>query len=150
LDLKNHGAIKWAYEPHPNPSAQGVACCDIVNRGAVYADGKLFYNTLDNHVHAVDAKTGKKVWATKVGEINKRESMTRAPLVVKDTVLVGSSGGELGARGWLKALGVNTGKVVWTAYGAGPDKDVLIGADFQPPYAAAKGKDLGATSWPSD
>ncbi|HET8701130.1 MAG TPA: methanol/ethanol family PQQ-dependent dehydrogenase [Nitrococcus sp.] len=149
LDLKNDGALKWAYKPHPDPSAQGVACCDVVNRGAAYADGKIFYNTLDDHVEAVDAKTGKKVWETKVGEINKGETMTMAPIVVKGKVLVGDSGGEMGVRGWLKALDVNTGKVVWTAWSTGPDKDVLIGPDFKPPYANAKGKNLGETTWPS-
>lgn len=149
LDLTKAGAIKWVYKPHPDPSAQGVACCDVINRGAAYADGKIFYNTLDDHVVAVDAKTGKLVWETKVGEINKGETMTMAPLVVKNHVLVGNSGGELGVRGWLKALDIDTGKVDWTAYSTGPDKDVLIGKDFKAPYPSEKGKDLGAKTWPS-
>ncbi len=149
LDLKNDGALKWKFNPHPSAAAKGVACCDVVNRGEAYADGKIFYNTLDDHVVAVDAKTGKLVWETKVGSINEGETMTMAPLVVKDHVLVGVSGGELGVRGWLKALNTDTGKVEWTAYSTGPDKDVLIGKDFKPPYPAAKGKDLGAKSWPS-
>jgi lanthanide-dependent methanol dehydrogenase len=76
-----------------------MACCDVVNRGAAYADGKIFYNTLDNHTVAVDANTGREVWKTKVGDINRGESMTMAPLVVKDKVLVGNSGGEFGVRG---------------------------------------------------
>ena len=95
LDLTKPGApLKWKYEPKPEPAAQGVACCDVVNRGAAFADGKIFFNTLDGHTVAVDAETGKEVWKTKVGDINIGETMTMAPLVVKGKVLVGNSGGE--------------------------------------------------------
>jgi len=60
LDLAQPGApMKWKYEPKPEPSSQGVACCDVVNRGAVYANGRVFFNTLDNNTVAVDANTGK-------------------------------------------------------------------------------------------
>jgi glucose dehydrogenase len=88
----------------------GVACCDVVNRGVAYTDGKIFYNTLDNHTVAVDANTGREVWKTKVGDINRGESMTMARLVVKDKVLVGNSGGEFGVRGWLTALNIANGE----------------------------------------
>ncbi len=111
LDLTKPGApMKWVYEPLPTPASQGVACCDVVNRGAAYDDGKIYYNTLDNQTVAVDANTGREVWKTRVGDINKGESMTMAPLVVKDKVLVGNSGGEFGVRGWLTALDGKTGK----------------------------------------
>ncbi|HEY3520949.1 MAG TPA: methanol/ethanol family PQQ-dependent dehydrogenase [Rhodanobacteraceae bacterium] len=149
LDLAKDGAIKWVFKPHPEPAAQGVACCDVINRGVGYSDGKIFFNTLDDHTIALDADTGKQVWNTKVGEINHGETMTMAPLVVKNHVLVGVSGGELGVRGWLKSLDTGDGHVQWTAYSTGPDKDVLIGADFNPPYPEDKGPNLGATSWPN-
>ncbi|HEU4629786.1 MAG TPA: methanol/ethanol family PQQ-dependent dehydrogenase, partial [Gemmatimonadaceae bacterium] len=149
LDLTQPGApMKWKYEPKPELAAQGVACCDVVNRGPVYADGKIFFNTLDDHVIAVDAATGAEVWRTKVGDINIGETMTMAPLVVKDKVLVGNSGGEMGVRGWLKALDVATGAVEWTAYSTGPDSAVLIGPRFKPFYAKDRGRDLGVTTWP--
>ena len=96
LDLTKPGApAKWTYSPQPSSSAQGVACCDVVNRGAAYYNGRIYYNTLDMHTVAVDANTGQEVWKTKVGDINMGESMTMAPLVVKGKVLVGNSGGEL-------------------------------------------------------
>ena len=113
LDLKNNGALKWKFEPEPAAAAQGVACCDVVNRGCFFDKGKIFFNTLDDHVCAVDANSGKLVWKTKVGEINKGETMTMAPLVVHDKVLVGNSGGELGVRGWLTAVDANSGKIVF-------------------------------------
>ena len=148
LDLKDNGKLKWSYKPEPASAAQGVACCDTVNRGCVYSNGKLFFNTLDDHTICVDAATGKELWKSKVGEINHGESMTMAPLVVKDKVYVGNAGGEFGVRGWLKALDVNSGKLLWTAWSTGPDSDVLIGPDFKPFYEKEKGKDLGVTTWP--
>jgi PQQ-dependent dehydrogenase (methanol/ethanol family) len=142
--------LKWKFEPAPNPSAQGVACCDTVNRGAAYADGRLFFNTLDNQTIALDAKTGKELWRTKLGEIKLGQSMTMAPLVVKNKVLVGNSGGEFGVRGWLTALDAATGKIAWQAYSTGPDKDVLIGPNFKPWYSADRGADLGVKTWPPE
>ena len=142
--------MKWKFEPKPEPASQGVACCDVVNRGAAFADGRIYFNTLDDHTLAVDAGTGQPVWNTKVGNINIGETVTMAPLVVKDKVLVGNSGGEFGVRGWVKALDAKDGHLVWTAYGTGPDRDVLIGPDFKPFYDTDKGTDLGVTSWPPD
>ncbi|MEA2491784.1 MAG: lanthanide-dependent methanol dehydrogenase [Acidobacteriota bacterium] len=151
LDLKQPGgATKWVYRPDPDPAAQGVACCDVVNRGEAYHDGKIIINTLDNHTIALDAATGQELWNTKLGDINRGETITMAPFVVKDKVLVGNSGGEMGVRGWLTALDVNTGKIVWRAYSTGPDKDVLIGPEFKPFYPMDQGKDLGVKTWPPE
>ena len=144
------GRIKWKYEPAPARAAQGVACCDVVNRGVAYADGKVFLNTLDVHTIALDARTGRELWKTKLGDVNRGESITMAPLVVKGKVLVGNSGGEFGVRGWLTALDAESGEIAWRAYSTGPDEDVLIGDDFKPPYAADAAKDLGVTTWPPD
>jgi PQQ-dependent dehydrogenase (methanol/ethanol family) len=151
LDLSRPGAnVKWRFDPKPSASAQGVACCDVVNRGAVFADGRVFINTLDNQTIAVDAATGKELWRTRLGDITKGETLTMAPLVVKGKVLVGNSGGELGVRGWLTALDARTGKIAWRAYSTGPDRDVLIGPRFKPFYAQDRGKDLGVTTWPAE
>jgi lanthanide-dependent methanol dehydrogenase len=150
LDLRNSGAKKWEYRPAPSSAAQGVACCDVVNRGAAYWEGKIIYNTLDMHTVAVDAVTGKELWKAKVGDINLGESMTMAPLIVKGKVLIGNSGGEFGVRGWLSALDANTGQMLWRAYSTGPDKDVLIGPRFKPHYPQDRGKDLGVSTWPND
>lgn len=149
IDLTQPGGqLKWTYKPEPARAAQGVACCDVVNRGAAYADGKIIFNTLDDYTVAVDALSGKEVWKTRLGDINLGETMTMAPLVVKNKVLVGNSGGELGVRGWLTALDVHTGKLAWRAYSTGPDKDVLIGPDFKAPYDT--GHDLGVNTWQGD
>jgi PQQ-dependent dehydrogenase (methanol/ethanol family) len=152
LDLTRPGApAKWAYKPRqPNHSAKGNACCDWVNRGCAYANGKIFYNTLDGRTEAVNADNGQLVWETQVADPNHAESITMAPLVVKNKVLVGNSGGEFGVRGWLTALDSESGHMVWRAYSTGPDQDVLIGPNFHPHYAQDQGKDLGVKSWPPD
>ena len=105
LDLSQPGApLKWSYAPHPLAASQGVACCDVVNRGPTFANGRVFFNTLDGNTIAVDANSGKEIWRTQLGDITHGETMTMAPLVAKDKVLVGDSGGEMGVRGWLAAL----------------------------------------------
>jgi len=148
LDLTKPGfPQKWVFRPFPDLRSQGVACCDIVNRGASYADGKVIYNTLDDHTVAVDANTGQKVWETEVGDWRLGETTTMAPLVVKDRVFVGDSGGELGVRGRLTALDLKTGSIVWRAFDSGSDTDARIGPDFHPFYAKDQGKDLGLKTW---
>jgi PQQ-dependent dehydrogenase (methanol/ethanol family) len=141
---------KWTYRPDTVPAAQGVACCDVVNRGGAFWNGRIFYNTLDTQTVAVDAETGREVWRTKLGDITRGETITMAPLIAKGKVLVGNSGGELGVRGWLAALDAATGNIAWRAYSTGADKDVLIDAEFTPHYDSEKGIDLGVTSWPVD
>jgi PQQ-dependent dehydrogenase (methanol/ethanol family) len=152
LDLTKPGApLKWDFKPHDLQSAaKGVACCDWVNRGCAYANGKVFFNTLDGRTIAVDANSGLQVWETQLADINRGESITMAPLVVKNKVLVGNSGGEFGVRGWLTAVDTESGKIVWRAYSTGPDKDVLIGPNFKPFYPAERGTDLGVKTWPPD
>jgi PQQ-dependent dehydrogenase (methanol/ethanol family) len=122
----------------------------VVSRGAMYWEGKIIFATLDGAVIALDANSGAQVWRTQVGDINRGETITMAPLVVKGKVLVGDSGGELGVRGWIQALDAGSGKVAWKAYNTGPDKDVLIGPDFHPFYKMDQGTDLGVKTWPPD
>ncbi|HVL66491.1 MAG TPA: methanol/ethanol family PQQ-dependent dehydrogenase [Vicinamibacterales bacterium] len=151
LDLGQPGApVKWRYDPKPLGAARGVACCDVVNRGAAYWNRAIIFNTLDNRTIALDAETGAEKWVVQLGDINRGESMTMAPLVVRDKVLVGNSGGEFGVRGWLTALDAGSGRQLWRAYSTGPDKDVLIGPAFKPFYEMDRGEDLGVRSWPPE
>ncbi len=151
LDLTKPGAsVKWVFKPKPDAASQGVACCDTVNRGVTYDAGKIFFNTLDDHTVALDAETGKLIWNTTVGDINRGESLTMAPLVAKSKVIIGNSGGEFGIRGRETALNENDGSIAWIAYHTGPDRDVLIGSNFKPFYPDERGKDLGVTTWPPD
>ncbi|HMA43306.1 MAG TPA: PQQ-dependent dehydrogenase, methanol/ethanol family [Gemmatimonadales bacterium] len=150
FDLTQEGyPLKWKYRPEVNPSAIGSACCDVVNRGAVYADGKIVYNLLDGHTVAVDAVTGAELWKTQIADLGQGETTPMAPFVVKNLVFVGPSGGEFGIHGWLKALDLKTGRVVWTAYNEGPDSAVrATPGTFKPFYD--RGADLGLSTWPGD
>jgi PQQ-dependent dehydrogenase (methanol/ethanol family) len=151
LDLTKPGApVKWQYDPKPSGAARGVACCDVVNRGMAFWNGTVIFNTLDARTISLDAATGKERWVAALGDINRGETMTMAPLVAADKVFVGNSGGEFGVRGWLTALNASDGSVAWRAYNTGPDKDALIGPEFKPFYEQDRGKDLGMTSWPPD
>ncbi len=141
--------LRYKYRPDVNPASVGVACCDAVNRGAVYAEGKIVYNLLDGRTVAVDAKSGAELWKTKVADLASGETITMAPLVIGDRVLVGPSGGEYGIHGWLKALDLETGSIVWTARNTGPDSEVLANPDtFKPFYD--KGTELALDSWSGD
>src|SRR5262252_5632823 len=126
LDLNNDGKILWKYEPKQDPTVIPVMCCDTVNRGVAYAGGKLFLHQADSSLVALDAKTGKVVWSVKTGDPGKGETGTGAPMVVKDKVYVGVSGGEFGVRGWVTAYGVADGKQIWRAWSEGTDQDLLV------------------------
>jgi PQQ-dependent dehydrogenase (methanol/ethanol family) len=149
LDLTKPGApLKWKFAPGPALASQGLACCDVVNRGGTVSHGKYIFDTLDGQVIALDIHTGKALWRVRLGNINKGETMTMAPLVANGRVYVGNSGGEMGVHGWITALDESSGKLAWKAYDTGPDRDVLIGAEFKPFYPSDRGVDLGVKTWP--
>jgi len=150
LDLKNDGKILWKYEPKQDPNVIPIMCCDTVNRGVAYGDGKIILNQADTTVVALDAKTGKVVWSVKNGDMTdggKGESGTAAPVVVKDKVLIGVSGAEFGVRGWLAAYNLKDGKLAWKAYSEGPDADTLIDPEKTTQLGKPVGKDSGTNTW---
>ncbi|PYO91335.1 MAG: hypothetical protein DMD58_04785, partial [Gemmatimonadetes bacterium] len=78
FDLTREGyPLKWKYRPDVNPTALGIACCDAINRGAVFADGKIIYNLLDGHTVAVDAASGRELWKTQIADMGQRDSTSR-------------------------------------------------------------------------
>jgi alcohol dehydrogenase (cytochrome c) len=110
LDTRT-GRPYWIYD-HPMPETTYV-CCGNINRGVAILDNTLFLGTLDAHLVALDASTGRKKWETKVAEYKEGYAITVAPLVVKDKVVVGPAGGERGIAGFLAAYDAQTGKEVW-------------------------------------
>lgn len=152
VDLDDVGKIAWKFAPEQDKFAPSVACCDLVNKGVAYADGKILMSTLDTHVYALDAKTGKVIWSVKNGDPQLGQTMTIAPLVVHDKVIVGISGGDYGVRGYITAYDLNTGKLVWRASSVGPDSDILfdpvktIDAATQQPV----GQDSSIKTWNGD
>jgi alcohol dehydrogenase (cytochrome c) len=113
LDAKT-GQLLWQYK-HAIPFDTSL-CCGNVNRGVAVGNGKVYVCTLNAHVLALDATTGALVWDVTSGDVRAGESLTIAPLLVKDRVVVGSSGGEFGVRGHLDAYDMETGERVWRCY----------------------------------
>ena len=150
LDLNHDGRIAWKYEPRQDPSVIPVMCCDTVNRGVAYGDGKIFLHQADTTLVALDAKTGAPVWSVKNGDPSKGATGTSAPLVVKDKVLVGIAGGEFGVRGYLTAYGIKDGKEAWRAYSMGPDSDMLVDPVRTTELGKPVGKDSSLSSWQGD
>ncbi|TWH24310.1 MULTISPECIES: methanol/ethanol family PQQ-dependent dehydrogenase [unclassified Aminobacter] len=149
LDLNNDGRILWKYEPKQDANVIPIMCCDTVNRGVAYGDGKIILNQADTTVVALDAKTGEVVWsvANASTDGSKGESATAAPLVVKDKVIVGISGAEFGVRGWAAAYNLKDGSLAWKAYSTGPDSETLIDPEKTTQLGKPVGKDSGVTSW---
>ncbi len=109
VNLKDQ-SYKWKYEPKQDAQVVPVMCCDTVNRGLAYADGKILLQQADTTLVALDANTGKVVWTAKNGDPKIGETNTNAPHVFKDKVITGISGGEFGVRGRLIAYDLKTGK----------------------------------------
>ncbi|MGA3062956.1 MAG: methanol/ethanol family PQQ-dependent dehydrogenase [Methylocystis sp.] len=150
LDLNHDGKILWKYEPKQDPAVVPVMCCDTVNRGLAYADGKIFLAQADTTLVALDAKSGKVVWSVKNGDASKGQTSTAAPHVFKDKVLVGIAGGEFGVRGHITAYNVADGKLAWRGYSMGPDTDTLIDPDKTTHLGKPVGKDSSTSTWQGD
>jgi lanthanide-dependent methanol dehydrogenase len=142
LDLDHDAKIVWKYEPKQDPNVIPVMCCDTVNRGLSYGDGKIFLHQADTTLVALDAISGKVVWSVKNGDASKGQTGTSAPFVFKDKVLVGISGGEFGVQCHVTAYDIKDGKMVWRAFSEGPDDQILV----DPQTTTALGKPVGADS----
>lgn len=156
VGLDDPGHILWQHKPKQNPTARAVACCDVVNRGLAYwpGDGKtpalILKTQLDGHIVALNAATGAEFWKLENSDIKVGSTLTIAPYVVKDTVLVGSSGAELGVRGYVTAYDVRTGAQKWRAYATGPDEQVKLADDFNKANPQYGQKGLGTGTWEGD
>jgi lanthanide-dependent methanol dehydrogenase len=153
VSLKDQ-TFKWKYEPKQDADVVPVMCCDTVNRGLAYGDGKIFLQQADTTLVALDAKTGKVVWSVKNGNPKIGETNTNAPHVFKDKVLTGISGGEFGVRGRVIAYDIKTGHKVWLGYSTGPDAEMLMDPAKTMTWTNGKmapvGKDSSLKTWQGD
>jgi alcohol dehydrogenase (cytochrome c) len=113
LDAKT-GRMFWQYRHTPSPEAK--VCCGANNRGVAMLGDTVFLGTLDARLIAIDARSGKAIWNTEVGDVKTGYSLTLSPLIVKDKVIVGVGGGEFGIRGYVSAYDARTGKEAWRFY----------------------------------
>jgi PQQ-dependent dehydrogenase (methanol/ethanol family) len=150
LDLAHEEKILWKYEPKQDPNVIPVMCCDTVNRGLSYGDGKIFLHQADTTLVALDAKTGAVAWSVKDGDPSKGQTGTDAPFVMKDKVFIGVSGGEFGVRSWVSAYNIKDGKLAWRGYSMGPDSDTLIDPEKTTALGKPVGKDSSISTWEGD
>jgi PQQ-dependent dehydrogenase (methanol/ethanol family) len=150
LDLSDNGRIIWKYEPKQDPDTIPVMCCDTVNRGPAYGDGKIILHQADTAVVALDAATGEVVWKAVNGDPKVGATGTSSPMVVKDKVIIGISGGEFGVRGSVTAYNLEDGKLAWRAYSMGPDADTLLDPEKTTHLGKAVGADSGINTWEGD
>jgi len=150
MDLSQDNKIVWRYEPKQDPNVIPVMCCDTVNRGLAYADGKIFLHQADTTLVALDSKTGKEVWSVKNGDATKGGTGTSAPLIVKDKVLIGISGGEFGVQCHMTAYDLKTGKLAWRAYSEGPDDQIKFDPEKTVSLGKPVGKDSSLKTWQGD
>ena len=150
INLKDQ-TYKWKYEPKQDVNVVPVMCCDTVNHGLAYGDGKIFLQQADTTLVALDAKTGKVVWTVKNGDPKIGETNTNAPHVFKDKVITGISGGEFGVRGRIHAYDIKTGKLAWKALSAGTDAEIMLDPAKTMTWTngkmAAVGKDSSLKTW---
>jgi alcohol dehydrogenase (cytochrome c) len=110
------GSIKWKHEPELPRDYMATVCCGLDNRGAAYANGRVFVTRLDAKMVALDANTGKELWSVTVVDYKKGHAITSPPVVYKDLVVTGYAGGEYGVRGAVQAYKQATGELVWQTY----------------------------------
>jgi lanthanide-dependent methanol dehydrogenase len=153
VNLKDQ-TYRWKYEPKQDADVIPVMCCDTVNRGLAYGDGKIFLQQADTTLVALDAKTGKVVWSVKNGNPKIGETNTNAPHVFGDKVLTGISGGEFGVRGRMVAYDIKTGKPDWKAYSEGTDAEMIMDPQKTMTWTDGKmapvGKDSSLKTWKGD
>ena len=117
------GEILWSYDPQVDKAKGRDACCDAVNRGVALWQGKVYVGTLDGRLVALDAKTGKPVWTQQTTDNSQPYTITGAPRVLKDMVMIGNGGAEFGVRGFFSAYDANTGELRWRFYTVPRDPD---------------------------
>jgi alcohol dehydrogenase (cytochrome c) len=111
------GVIKWKMDPGTDRAWAGdVACCGVNNRGVALWKDKVISIALDGRMFAIDKATGEVVWERKIADPALGETLTIAPLIIRDLAIVGAAGGEFGIRGYIEATDLNTGKSAWRTY----------------------------------
>jgi len=110
------GEELWRYDPQVDGAKGAHACCDVVNRGVAVWEGKVFFGTIDGRLIALDATNGEELWDVVTVDQSQPYTITSAPRVVKDKVIIGNSGAEMGVRGYVTAFDTDSGEEVWRFY----------------------------------
>jgi PQQ-dependent dehydrogenase (methanol/ethanol family) len=151
LDLTKQGVIKWEFRPTMDVAlATSQTCCGAQTRGLYYAEGKIFYSTLDGQNIGLDAKSGEQLWRTVGTDITRYEGMAGNNIVIGKLFIGGNEGGEGGARGKVQAYNIDTGRQQWVMYNMGPANEVGMGPKNRSFYADDKPATAALDSWWGD
>ena len=112
LDAKT-GQLKWQFDPAIHKSWVAKSCCGVSNRGAAVWKGRVYVGTIDGRLIALDATTGELEWEVQTTDRNDDYSITGAPRVANDLVIIGNGGAEYGVRGYVTAYKADTGEQAW-------------------------------------
>ncbi len=115
LDAKT-GALKWFYDPEVPRSTLAKGCCGAVNRGVAFANGKVFVGTYDGRLVALAADNGEVVWEALTVDQSQPYTITGAPRIAKNNIIIGNGGAELGVRGYVTAYNIDSGEMAWRFY----------------------------------
>ena len=110
------GELKWQYDPKVAGSTAFKACCDVVNRGVAYHEGRIFIGTLDGRLEALNAESGELEWSTLTVDPSVPYTITGAPRVINEQVIIGNGGAENGVRGYVSAYSASSGELLWRFY----------------------------------
>src|SRR3954447_17897523 len=110
------GQLKWTYDPKIPRERGYFVCCDVVNRGVALRAGKVYVGTMDGRLIALDQRTGSAIWSVQTTDRTKPYTVTDAPTIANDKVVIGNAGSEYGVRGYITAYDAETGKQLWRFY----------------------------------
>ena len=141
------GEELWSYDPEVPGEKAVDACCDVVNRGVAVSRGKLFVGTIDGRLIALDASSGTELWEIQTTDTEKPYTITGAPRVVKDMVIIGNGGAEFGVRGYVTAYDVNDGSQEWRFYTVPNPEGKQDGAASDEIFEKTANKTWGEGEW---
>ncbi|MCB0257249.1 MAG: PQQ-binding-like beta-propeller repeat protein [Anaerolineae bacterium] len=148
IDLTTDGTILWEFRPDVDNEGALTACCGDQTRGLQYAEGNIYYHTLDGQVFGIDGTTGEALWRSVGADVTIREHAAGNGIVIGDLYIIGNEGGESGVRGKVSAFDIHSGQTQWVMYNMGPDNEVGIGPRFNPYYDDDKAGSLA--TWYGD
>jgi len=149
VDLAAAGRVLWTWTAPAIQAPPLTAGRDVGSRGlAFHPSGIVFVPVLPGDLAALDARTGREIWRVRNADARAGATMSSAPIVAGDIVVVGMAGSEYGVRGYLTAYQADNGRLLWRGYTTGPDSEVLLNGPASQQYPSHSGRNLGTTTWP--
>lgn len=111
-----NGELLWFHDPKVDRAFMAKGCCGVMNRGVAYRDGKVYVGTYDGRLVALKADSGEVIWDVQTTDRDKSYTITGAPRIAGNKVVIGNGGAELGVRGYVSAYDADSGEMAWRFY----------------------------------